>query len=383
MSIMTSYDRILHALQHKEPDRVPIDLGGSFVTGITAGAYRNLLDYLGYSDREINISELTHQLAQVDDFIIDHFAVDTHELAPQLPSGWQFKQQEDDNYWLFADEWGIVWRMPKKNGLYYDMLKHPLADITRLSDLDQYPWPDPEDPLRLEGLKEKAKYLKTEKKTCVVFDHMSAGFFELGGWLRGYGNWFMDLAGNPRMAEKLLDITLDIRMRFLDKALDELKDNILVLIEYEDLGSQRGPLISPDMYRRIVKPRQKKLYSFIKKKAPVYIFLHSCGSIYELIPDLIETGVDILNPIQFNTPNMDSARLKKEFGDALTFWGGGIDTQNTLPKGSVAEVCDEVKRQIEIFAPGGGYVFSTVHNIQPDVPPENIVAMYETVMNYR
>jgi uroporphyrinogen decarboxylase len=137
------------------------------------------------------------------------------------------------------------------------------------------------------------------------------------------------------------------------------------------------------MYRKFVKPRQKKLYSFIKKKAPVYIFLHSCGSIYELIPDIIETGVDILNPLQFNTPNMDTLKLKKEFGDVLTFWGGGIDTQQTLPKGNTMQVRDEVKRQIDILSPGGGFVFSTVHNIQPDVPPENIVAMMEAFLDYR
>ncbi len=381
--MMTSSERVLTALQHKEPDRVPLDLGGSFVTGITAEAYSNLIDYLGLDTQEVVISEMTHQLAQVDESLLEKFQVDTRGLAPQFPSGWTFAGEEDDRYRYFTDEWGIVWRMPKKNGLYYDMYRHPLADITSQSDLDGFAWPDPEDPVRLKGLKEKAKHLTNEKQVCVVFDHMSAGFFELGGWLRGYANWFMDLAGNPKLAERILDITLDIRMRFLDKALDELKGDIMVLIEYEDLGSQKGPLISPAMYRKFVKPRQKKLYSFIKKKAPVYIFLHSCGSIYELIPDIIETGVDILNPLQFNTPNMDTLKLKKEFGDVLTFWGGGIDTQQTLPKGNTMQVRDEVKRQIDILSPGGGFVFSTVHNIQPDVPPENIVAMMEAFLDYR
>lgn len=378
----SSYQRILTALRHQEPDRIPLDLGGCFVTGITANAYRKLLDHLGYKDQNVTISELTHQLAQVDEFILERFKIDTRSLAPQYPASWSFERRDMGDYWTFVDEWGIQWRMPKSNGLYYDMYRHPLAHISRASELDNYQWPEPKDPTRLQGLKDRARALKEEKQACILLDHMSAGFFELGGWLRGYENWFMDLASNPKLVEKLLDVTLEIRMRFLDNALEELKDYILVLVEYEDLGSQHGPLISPEMYRRYVKPRQKKLYSFIKRKAPVYIFLHSCGSIYELIPDFIEVGVDILNPVQFNSPKMESSRLKKEFGESLTFWGGGVNTQFTLPRGTPEQVRDEVKRQIETFAPGGGFVFSAVHNIQPDVPPENIVAMIETAMEY-
>ncbi|KLU62438.1 uroporphyrinogen decarboxylase [Peptococcaceae bacterium CEB3] len=380
---MNSYERVLSALQHKEPDRVPLDLGGGCVTGITGKAYRHLLDYLGYKDTGISVQDQVQQLVRVDEFILDRFGVDTRAVWPQPPSTWNFERKDDGQYWSFTDEWEIVWKMPKEDGFYYDMRKHPLAEVESAEQLTDFAWPNPLDPARLRGLGAKAKDLQHSTQACLMLNGPSAGFFELGGWLRGYENWYMDMLINPLLAEKLLDKTLEIRMKFLGKALDELKDSILVVVETEDLGSQTGPLISPQLYRKFVKPRQKELYSFIKKKAPgVYVFLHSCGSYYEIIPDLIDAGVDILNPVQFTTPKMDAAGLKKEFGKDLTFWGGGVDTQYTLSRGTPEQVRDEVKRQIEVLAPGGGFVFNTVHNIQADVPAENIIAMLETVKEY-
>ena len=211
---------------------------------------------------------------------------------------------------------------------------------------------------------------------------ISAGIFELGGWLRGYANFYADQAGDPETACKVMDKALEVKMRYWEKVLDIAGDLIDVVQEADDLGSQDRMLISPEMYRKYIKPRHKELFNFIHSKTDAKIFVHSCGCFREVIPDLIEVGVNIINPVQFNVSGMDSESLKKEFGRDLVFWGGGVDTQRILPKGTVQEVKDCVKRQIETLAPGGGFVFNTVHNIQADVPPQNIVAMWETLQEY-
>jgi uroporphyrinogen decarboxylase len=180
-----------------------------------------------------------------------------------------------------------------------------------------------------------------------------------------------------------MDRVLELKINYFDTLLTEIGDQVHIVRELDDLGSQQGLLISPEMYREFIKPRQKKLFDFIKRKAPgVKILFHSCGSVYEIIPDLIEVGADILNPVQVTAASMDSLKLKKEFGSEITFWGGGVDTQEILPRGTAQQVRDEVKRRIDDLAPGGGFVFATVHNIQEDVPIENIIALLETLREY-
>ena len=212
---------------------------------------------------------------------------------------------------------------------------------------------------------------------------VSAGILEMALRLRGFEQLFMDFVLDPELVCGLLDRIVEIKSVFWQEALEQVGDEVLVAIEADDLGTQNSLLISPDMYRQYVKPRHKKLFSFIKSKAPhIKVFLHSCGAVKPLIPDLIEAGVDILNPVQVSASNMDTKVLKKEFGDVLTFWGGGVDTQRVLPFGTPHEVREEVKRRIDDLAPGGGFVFNTIHNIQADVPPENIEAMLETLERY-
>ena len=348
---MTSRQRLLTALNHKEPDRIPYDLDGTNQSGIHHIAYRNLLSYLGIRKDEITICDPIQQLAHVHEDVLEKLKVDTRIIYPKDPSNWKLNIEEDKEGKYFIDQYGIKWTM-HKGGFYFDPTGHPLTEGS-IEELNNHPFPDPSDQKRIEGLKEVARGFR-ERGFPVNMMSMSGGFFEASFWLRGFENFYCDLAGNPRYACSLMDKLLEIEMGYWDLVLSELGDYIDIALTANDLGGQDGPVISPSMYRKYIKPRQKKLNSFIKnKKSSIYIFFHCCGSIYDLLPDLIETGIDIINPVQVSAAKMNTKRLKKEFGDALTFWGG-IDTQEILPYGTPQEVKDEVKRRIDDLALGGG-----------------------------
>ncbi|MCC6446474.1 MAG: hypothetical protein IT210_23855 [Armatimonadetes bacterium] len=271
--------------------------------------------------------------------------------------------------------------MPKTDGKYFDLVGFPLAGIASPEELARYPWPDPLHPARFTGVGEAAEAVRARGRATVM-GGVCAGHLELGLWLRGFDLFFADLIDEPEIAGKILDKVLEIKLAYWQKVLGEWGGLIDVVMEGDDLGMQQSLMISPSLYRRQIKPRQKELFAFIKSRAPVYTFFHTCGSVVEVIPDLIEVGVDILNPVQVSAAGMDTHRLKKEFGRALVFWGGGVDTQAVLPFGSPEAVRSETKRRIEDMKPGGGFVFSAVHNIQADVPPENILAMLDTLKLY-
>ena len=381
---MTSKERMIMTLSHKEPDKIPLDIGSAKTTGISYIAYKNFLKYKGWEkkDKEPKILDQVQQLALVHENVLKAIGVDTRGLIPSSPSNQKIEFKTDSGYIHFTDEWGIEWRMPEKGGHYFDMITHPLIEKTSLDV-----WPDPVDDSRMADFSSRILELKENGDQAILMHGVSAGIFELSLRLRGFEQFFMDIALSPSLACGILDKVVEIKCGFWEKALEKYGNEILVAVEADDLGTQNSLLISPDMYRQILKPRHKKLFSFIKKKAPhVKVFLHSCGAIMPLIPDLIETGIDILNPVQVSARGMEPLLLKKEFGDVLTFWGGGIDTQRILPNGTVQEVRDEVERRIHELAPGGGFVFNTVHNIQSDVPPENIEAMlgtFEKFKNYK
>jgi len=369
---MTPRERLVTALQHKEPDRVPTDLGG-IVTGITMGAYSKLKDYFGIQEDSI-IFDHKQQLVYPGEEILQKLGVDTRYIFPGARQSWNRVVKEDEESYTYVDEWGITMKMPKEYGLYYDMVEHPLARL-KAEDLDSYNWPDPRDPGLTEGLKEKAEEMY-ENADYALVAWASGSLFERAWYLRGFENFFIDLVSNEKFANVLLDKLLEINMEFLADYLKAIGDYIQVIQLSDDLGQQNGPLISLDVYRRFFKPRQKELFSFVKERTDAYLFYHSCGSVYRFIPDLRDVGVDILNPIQVSAKEMDTKRLKEEFGDILSFWGA-VDTQHVLPHGNPDEVTEEVKRRIMDLAPGGGYVLNSVHNIQADVPPENIVAMFK------
>ena len=384
---MTSKDRLLIALEHKEPDRIPYDLGATVDTGIHYLAYQNLLtylkkEYLCKEKEETTFMDYFQGVVQIDEEIFDQLKVDVRGIMPNNPSNWRLNIEKEGRYETILDELGMKWfKLP--NGYYFDQTKegHPLANITSAKEIENYNWPNVADPNRMEGLREKIKNFGKEYPIAV--GDPFGGIFALGFRMRGYENFYLDLAGNPSLACSLMDKLTDLKIQFWDTVLDEIGDLIHIIVIEDDLGEQDRTIVSPKMYRKLVKPRHKRLFSFIKPKAPeLYIFFHSDGSIYDVIPDLIEIGIDILNPIQVSAAKMDTKRLKKEFGNEITFWGGGCDTQRVLPYGILQEVRDEVKKRIDDLAPGGGFIFNTVHNIQADVPPENIMAMWETLQRY-
>ncbi len=379
---MNSQKRILTTLNHQEPDRIPFDLGGTQQSGIHIQAYRNLRRYLGLPEIEPRVQTLVIQSAKLDQDFIDRLNIDVRFVNRYLTTGQPIEFYEEGPYVEFVDDWGCKRRKPKQGGLYYDICQHPF-DVDDLTErLKTYRWPDPTHPGRFTGLKEEARLAREQGKLVVLGAHC-AGIFESAWFLRGLQRFFIDLALEPKVAEFFLDKVLELKIAFWERALAELGELVDIVNEADDVAGQEGLLMSPEMYRQFIKPRHRKLFTRIKQAAPhVKLFFHTCGAIRPLIPDLIELGVDILNPVQISAKGMDPFELKREFGRDLCFWGGGVDTQNVLCRGTPGEVKGHVRRNIEAFAPGGGFVFAAVHIVQADVLPENFMAMWETLQEY-
>jgi uroporphyrinogen decarboxylase len=361
-------------------------MGGTVVTGIQAKAYRRLREYLGLPRKETKIIDILQQLAEVDDDVMERLGVDVRNVSPRSTASFriEIKETEDGNYTYFYDEYQIGWRMPKEGGMYYDMFDHPLSGNITEEDVERYQLPDPLDPSRFAGLRESSLKVLNEEKRALIVGNISAGIFELYMWIHGFKDGYADWAGNPELAKKMLKSYMDMQMAYWEKMFATLAGIPIDVAQMaDDMAGQNGMLISPRSYRRYLKPFHKEMFDYIHSKSDAKIFFHSCGSIRDVIPDLIEVGVDILNPVQVNAANMDSADLKREFGKDLTFWGGGVDTQTAFDESHTPdEVRIDVRRRLEDFMPGGGFVFNTVHNIQGNVPAENIMAMWETVQEY-
>jgi len=380
---MNSRERILSALDHREPDRVPFDLGSCQVTGIHVVAYRNLRRALGLPEVEVEMCDAIQQLAYIDDDLGRRLNIDTRGLYPLNSHNWQVVQEDVGDYWAYSDEWGITHHRPKQNGLYFSVVKAPLprTDLT-VENIFNYSWPDVGNPQRMAGLRELAGQHRAAGYAVVLKDAF-AGIFEFAQRMVGMENLLMMMITNEKASCALFDKLLELKLDYWQTALAELGDLVDIVTYADDYGTQTSQLISPDMFRRLVKPRVKILFEAFAKLAPhAKRFFHSDGNVRPLIPDFLEMGVDILNPIHIRAKDMQPAALKRDFGRDLVFWGGGVDTQGILPNGTPAEVKDDVRRNIEALAPGGGYVFNTIHNIQADVPPENIIAMWEALQEY-
>jgi len=385
MKTMSGRERILSALAHQEPDHVPFDLAGTVDSGIHKDAYQNLLSHLGMNKKRIKICEFIQQVAAVDEEVARKLNIDTRGVFLSAAADlFYLDMQREEHYETFVDPFGVKWFKPIGTGLYYDMKgQPPLSGKITIKDIKNHPWPEPSSPALIEAMEREAQRLFKETDAAIVLAAGDAGILERAQWVRSFVGFLTDLISNPSLATSLLDLLTDMHIRYWDEALDAMGDLVQIVVEADDLGMQDRPLISPKLYRQLIKPRHKRIFSFIKSKAPnVHIFFHTCGSVYDFIPDLIDAGVDILNPVQVSAAKMDTKKLKKEFGDVLTFWGGGVDTQRILPRGTPNEVKDEVKRRIDDLAPGGGFIFNAVHNIQADVPPENILAMWEALQEY-
>jgi len=378
---MTSRHRVLKALNHEIPDRVPIDLGG-FQTGIHKGAYVELLDHLGIED-EITILDPVQQLARPCEELLERFHIDIRYLCAHGPEGFdgsiQLNERGGRLWHDLKDEFGIVWSMPDDQQLYMDISHHPLAEAT-IKDLDNYPFPVGGDPTRFAGVREKA--LEMKKGPYAISTGIGGVVYEICWYMRGLERWFTDMIDNPAFCEALLDRTLAFWLDYYTGFMAEVGDLVDVIMIGDDIGGQSGPLFNPEFYRKIVKPRQKKLVRHIKTLSPARIWYHTCGSVMEYIPDLLDNGIDILNPVQTSCEGMDPEELKGKFGDKLSFWGGGIDTQHVLPFAPPAEIREHIRRNLEIFKPGGGYVFNNVHNIQAGVPAENITALFDAAYEF-
>jgi uroporphyrinogen decarboxylase len=358
-------------------------MGGTVVTGIQAKAYARLREHLGLPEKEIVIIDILQQLVQVDDDVMESMGVDFRNISPRSTASFkiELKRTADGRYSYFYDEYQVGWRMPVDGGMYYDMFAHPLIGNIAADDVDKYVLPDPLDPSRFEGLREAARKVLEEEKRALVIGNISAGIFELYLWTRGFKDGYTEWAENPTMAKKILRKYADLQLAYWERMFEVMEGIPIDVVQMaDDLAGQNGMLISPASYRRNLKPFHKEMFDYIHSKTDAKIFFHSCGSIRPLIPDLIEVGVDILNPVQVSAANMDSAELKREFGKDISFWGGGVDTQNAFDERHTPEqVRADVRKRLQDLMPGGGFVFNTVHNIQGNVPPENIMAMWEAV----
>jgi uroporphyrinogen decarboxylase len=366
---MTPRERVLAALEHREPDRLPMDLGTARFTGMTAPAYEKLRTLLGFGRPGVVIDRM-QQLVEMDEAILQHLGVDLRAFSFGNPDSGGDIELGNGRY---RDEWGVVRRRPP-GCHYYELEISPLAGELSAEAIARYPWPDPTDPGRFRGLREQAQRLR-QTGYGVMFN-ARFNLVHMTQYLRGFHDWFLDLAGNHELFQTLMHAVLEVMIEMNRRALAEVGDLIDVVAFGDDVGMQDRTICSLPLYRKLIRPFQERIVATIRAHTRAKILYHTCGSVYHYIPDFIEMGIDALNPVQVSARHMEPGRLKREFGDRIAFWGG-IDSQRLLPRGTPEEVRAEVRRMFSIMGPGGGWVLAAVHNIQPDVPPENVVAMFE------
>jgi uroporphyrinogen decarboxylase len=388
---MNSRERMFCTLSHREPDRIPYDLASTHVTSIHVAAYRNLCRYLDIDPEPVVFSDILQQVVTPRDALLERLGVDTRGLFPWVSHNTGFEHVEDKgDAFEHVDEWGFTQRMQKDHGHWWSQVGFPLDGMSVDPEaLAGYAWPEAADPRRLDGLRQVAEEYHRQDK-IVVCKSLCAGLFEMGQRIRGMSNFLCDLLADPQTAETILDRILDLKKQFWAMVIDEIGDLVDIVAENDDYGTQQSQLISYDTYKTLISPRLRELVRFVKERharkrsaeEPGYFFLHSCGNIRPYLPDFIDMGVDILNPVHITAADMGPEQLKKDFGDDIVFWGGGVETQNILPTATPDEIRQNVRRNVEALMPGGGFVFNTVHNIQAEVPPENIVAMWEALQEY-
>jgi len=411
---MTSRERILAAIEHREPDRVPVDLGATPSSGISAIAYGNLRRHLRIPGGHNRVYDVVQQLAQPEDVVLDRFGVDVVDIGrtfntqdsawrrvtladgrrAEFPA-WFRPQQQDNGSFIVRTRDGLdIAHMPSE-GMFYDQTCFPYldgypADFSRLPEamakvlwaaLASSPWDHVSDPGFWDTLRAKAIELRQTSDRAVILG-AGCNLFEWGTFLRRMDNFLVDLVGEPHQVERMLDALMERHLAVLEKVCLAVGDVVDIVKFGDDLGTNDGPFMSPATYRRLFKPRHTMLCDYVRRHSGMKTYLHSCGSIRMLLPDLIEAGFSVINPVQTACRGMEPEGLKADFGKDICFWGGGCDTRSVLPQATPAQVKDHVKRRLEIFAPGGGFVFNTVHNILPEVPPQNVVALFEAVSEF-
>jgi uroporphyrinogen decarboxylase len=399
---MNHRDRVLAALRHEEPDWVPIDFGGTVDSTISALSYQALREQLGLAPSLTRVQDVVQYTAVIEEDVRQALGIDTLPLldeptawregalpdgAPaEFPARFQPRLLDDGSRVVLDAAGTLLLKMPR-GGYYFDSAHSPLAGATRVSDIDgcleaieSYDKPASLD-RSYEEMAHKAKALRDGT------DYLLVGFFgghifQAAQSLRGWDTFLIDLLTNRTFAEALLDQLAEANIQRFERFAATVGRYVHVVHFEDDLGMQDRPLLRPSLYRQVVKPYHARLFRFAKAHCQAYLLFHSDGAVAPLIPDLIEMGVDALNPVQVSASGMDTAELKREFGEAITFWGGGCDSQAVLPFGTPGEVADEVRRRIDDLAPGGGFVFAPIHNVQAGVPVENVVAMLRTARAY-
>jgi uroporphyrinogen decarboxylase len=406
--MMNSRERIITALNHREPDRVPIDFSGHRSSGISAILYPRLRAFMGLPPRTVRVYDPIQQMAIVDNDMLDIFHVDTIELGRGfalkdedwadwvLPDGspcqipeWALPEREETRWILRSKSGRVIAEMPD-GALYFEQAYYPFYEDDNLDTLNEAldecmwsavaspPGPLVSSPEGDERLVQGARQLR-ESTDRAILGLFGGNLLELGQFLYRNDRFLMLLALNPRKAHDFLEKLVELHLENLEKYLKLVGEYIDVIVFGDDLGMQTGPQISPEMYREFFKPRHGRMWRRAKELADVKVMLHCCGGVRQLLPDLIDAGLDAINPVQVSSRGMESEKLKADFGDKLVFWGGGCDTQRILPLGTPDEIRAHVRRQVDIFSKGGGFVFQQVHNILANVPPENIIAMFEEV----
>ena len=407
---MTHRERVLKALNHEEPDRVPIDLSGHRSSGMAAMLYPKVRAALGLPEAPVRVYDPVQQLAIIHDDMLDLLGVDTIELGRGfalddadwaewvLPDGtpcqmpaWAVPEREGDRWVMRAPSGNVIAHMP--DGVwYFEQTVWPyvdaVEDLGRLAEImPESMWTgiaSPPGPL-IAGPDGPAKFRAGAKALRARTDRAIIGLFggnllEMGTFLYRNDFFLMMLAAEPERTHRFLDAVLEMHLANLEVFLDAVGDQIDIILFGDDLGMQYGPQISPAMYDEYFKPRETAMWSRVKEKCPhLKIMLHCCGGVRELMPGLIEAGLDAINPVQVSCTGMEPAGLKRDFGKDMVFWGGGCDTQSVLPLATPQEVAAHVRAEVDMLAPGGGFVFQQVHNIMANVPPENVVAMYEAL----
>ena len=372
---MTHRERVLKAISHEQPDRVPIDLGGTINSSIVVEAYERLKTEFDINSRNVPLN-LMMRVVHVDEEILEKLDIDVRNVTLWFP-----RNGDGDvlSTFRFRDLWGVE-RIRPEGGYYFDVVKPPLGGEITVSAIANYPWPDPDASVEIQPLREELGLLRSNTD-CAVVLYLPPPFVHTAQFLRGFEDWYLDFVLNTRVLEALADAVLEVSLAMAHRILSEVGADVDVILCADDLGAQSGLQISPDDYRKHIKPRHAAYFRQIHELSPAKLLFHSCGSVASIIEDFIEIGVDVLNPVQVSTAGMHPAALKDRFGGRMAFWGG-IDSQKILPRGSVSDVKLAVERTIEEMGEGGGYVLSAVHNIQPDVPTENILALFQHAREY-
>ncbi len=370
---MSRRQNFLDTMNHKRPENIIIDFGGNPLSTMEGRSQEYFLDFLGYKKEKEYQRLLFGKTRRIDERILKHFDVDTRSVGTILtPKESLFQRISEDEY---IDEWGI---RRVFTGLYWEAVNAPLKDAT-LEDLDHYPFPNPESisTEELDEIEKQAKDLYENTDYVICGEHPVYGIFELGCWMCGFDEFLYRLAAEPEFVEKFFEKVLAYQKKVIELYYGRIGKYIHYTSSGDDFATQNAPFLSPSMFQELVEPYFKERIAYTKKYTNAYYLHHSCGSIYMLLNDLIDSGVEIINPIQPKARDMEPQRLKKEFGDRIVFHGG-IDTQELLPFMSIPQIKEKVAETIDIMIQDGGYIFAAAHNIQEDVAPEKLMVMLET-----